>query len=431
MKFYFVLKYLPFLFLPVAIISLLPYTWLAIDNTFFWWIVKAAILYVMVMSLYVNYDTSHRKVMTFISIYLGWNLLAFFHGFFMAEMYWDWKALINNTMGIMVPLLAFSATNLAVSQELLSKYMKWTFPFFPITIPFVLLGTWGEYLAPLTFFLFFLPVIPMRYKLIILAGTLAVVTSSLDSRSDIIKFSIPILLLVYYLFKKIPLKIAFELPRLGLMFAPIILFTLAISGIFNPFAMKDYAEMAPIETDRETSKEITADTRTGLYVEVIQSAIKHNSWLIGRSPARGNDTELFGNWMEGITGRRERYGNEASILNIFTWTGIIGVILYFLIFWRVTFLAIHRSNNIFAKMIGVYLAFRWLYAWVEDFNVFNLNYFTLWLMIGLCMSKAFRELTDDGVTIWARGIFDRRYKIKVMRLDAAEDKTPIVSTDKR
>ena len=383
------------------------------------------------MSFFVFYDTHQRKLMVFITIFLWWNLLAFFHGLFKAEIYWDWKALINNTMGIMVPLLAYSATNLAVSQELLSKYMKWTFPFFPLVIPFVFLGTWGEYLAPLTFLLFFLPVIPMRYKLVVLAGTLAVVTSSMDSRSDIIKFSIPILLLVYYLFKKMPLKIAFELPRLALMLAPIILFLLAISGIFNPFAMNDYADMAPIETDRETSKEITADTRTGLYVEVIQSAIRHNSWLMGRSPARGNDTEIFGKTMEEITGRRERYGNEASILNIFTWTGIIGVILYFLIFWRVTFLAIHRSNNIFAKMIGVYLAFRWLYAWVEDFNVFNLNYFTLWLMIGLCMSKAFRELTDDGVTIWARGIFDRRYKVKAVRVEVVEDNTPVVSTEKR
>ena len=60
-------------------------------------------------------------------------------------------------------------------------------------------------------------------------------------------------------------------------------------------------------------------------------------------------------------------------------------------------------------MIGVYVAFRWLFAWVEDVNNFSLNYFMLMLMLGLCFSYSFRHMTDREITIWARGIFDVRY----------------------
>ncbi|MDD2911353.1 MAG: hypothetical protein PHS87_07055, partial [Petrimonas sp.] len=65
--------------------------------------------------------------------------------------------------------------------------------------------------------------------------------------------------------------------------------------------------------------------------------------------------------------------------------------------------------NIYAKMLGIYIAFRWLYAWVEDVNNFSLNYFMLWVMIGLCFSYTFREMTNKEVALWVRGIFDVRY----------------------
>ena len=59
--------------------------------------------------------------------------------------------------------------------------------------------------------------------------------------------------------------------------------------------------------------------------------------------------------------------------------------------------------------MGIYVAFRWFYSWVEDINNFSLNYFMLLLMIGLCFSHSFRIMSNYEVAIWARGIFDKRY----------------------
>ena len=131
--------------------------------------------------------------------------------------------------------------------------------------------------------------------------------------------------------------------------------------------------------------------------------------MFGRTPARGNDSEFFGAIEYELTGRDERLGNEVGVLNVFTWLGIVGVLLYLLVFFRASYLAINLSNNIYAKMLGVYVSFRWLYSWVEDINNFSLNYFMLWLMIGLCFSHSFRAMTNYEVTIWIRSVFDYRY----------------------
>jgi hypothetical protein len=154
-------------------------------------------------------------------------------------------------------------------------------------------------------------------------------------------------------------------------------------------------------------KNLKADTRTFLYRDVLHTADKYDSWWIGRSPVRGNESEAFG--MADESGRGERLGNEVAILNIFMWTGLIGVILHFLVFYRASYLAVNRSNNFYSKILGLFMAFRWLYAWVEDINYFTLTTVFLWLMLGLCFSRSFRAMTDSEVKYWIQGVFYKRY----------------------
>ncbi|MPN16005.1 hypothetical protein SDC9_163342 [bioreactor metagenome] len=195
---------------------------------------------------------------------------------------------------------------------------------------------------------------------------------------------------------------------------PIVLFGLGVSGIFNVFDMDSYIKGdftisgAGMDGSR-VEESVTVDTRTFLYEEVLLSAINNNYWLWGRTPARGNDSYSFGAWAHEYTGRYERVANEIGLANVFTWTGIVGVILYLFIFFKASYLAVNKSRNIYTKMLGIYIAFRWMYAWVEDINNFSLNYFMLWMVIGLCFSYTFREMTNKEVVVWVRGIFDARY----------------------
>jgi hypothetical protein len=193
---------------------------------------------------------------------------------------------------------------------------------------------------------------------------------------------------------------------------------LGLSGAFNVFKMDEYIEgdYSASKTTIEgqtTSESLTTDSRTGIYEEVIASAVKYDYIIFGRTPARGNESEMFGDYSLNVlqTGKKERYDNEVSILNVFTRTGVIGVMLYFFVFFRASYLAVYRSNNIYIKIIGLYVSFRWLYAWIEDFSWFDLTYFFLWIMIGMSFSKAFRQMNNKEMLVWVRGIFSKKYRI--------------------
>jgi hypothetical protein len=195
---------------------------------------------------------------------------------------------------------------------------------------------------------------------------------------------------------------------------------LGISNVFNVFKLDEYLGDQNVQirsnTGEKVEENLTADTRTSLYIEVIESAIKNDYLVWGRTPARGNDSVSFGDYNKEKlhTGKQERFSNEVSILNIFTWLGIIGVVLYFLIFFRSSYLAINQSNNIFIKQIGLNISFRWAFGFVEDFSTFDLSNIFLWIMIGMCFSKTFRQMNDKQMKIWVLGILDTPQYIKYL-----------------
>lgn len=410
----------PFSAFLLAIYSIIPYIKQGIpmastlNNTTLWWAISGLILVVFLLSKYSFFDKRNVDNMIIIWIYLLWNTVCIIRGMFIAEIYWDWKALIGNAMALMLPIVIFSATNKSIVQSTLAFYIKYALPLFIFFGLIIRTDAFGFYLIPISFLLFFLPVLSKQQKTLILVASFIVLVVDLGARSNVIKFGVPFLiLLIYYFRKKIPVK-SLEFLRICLFIVPFLFFGLGVTGIFNVFNMSEYmeGEYTSMGVDGEGNRveqDIIADTRTFIYVEVLESAVNNNYWLLGRTPARGNDSVSFGALGAEWTGRYERLSNEMGLANVFTWTGLVGVILYLLIFFRASFLAVNRSRNIYVKMLGIFVAFRWLYSWVEDINNFTLNYFMLMIVLGLCFSHSFRNMTNREVAIWARGLFDIRY----------------------
>ncbi len=404
----------------LTIYSILPYVKRGIpfvsslNNTALWWGVSVIILLVFFFSRFYFFDKRNADNTLIIWIYLLWNAVCIIRGMFEAEHYWDWKGLTGNAMALMLPIVIFSATNKQIVQSMLSFYIKYLLPLFVFFLLIIRTDAFGFYLIPITFLLLLLPALTKRQKILLLALTAVVIVADLGARSNVLKFGIPLLILTFYYLKdKIPANLL-EVTRLALFIIPLVLFLLGVSGTFNVFNMKDYikGDFTSVGTDDAGNRvelDITTDTRTFIYEEVLISAIDNNYWMLGRTPARGNDSYTFGLIEYELTGRNERLANEVGLANVFTWTGLLGVVLYLIIFYRASYLAVNRSNNIYVKMLGVYIAFRWLYCWIEDVNNFTINYFMLMIMIGLCFSYSFRKMTDNEVMIWVRGIFDVRY----------------------
>lgn len=421
-------KIIPFLILLAAIDSIQGYSSLPIHIVPFWWFIQGITLLIFWRFKFFFDNETTKKDMVAVKWLLLWNVLSIGRGLFIAETYWDWKAFTTISMGILIPVVVYSVSYLPLWQSIFRFFIKYALPIFLPLCLFVTRDAYGFYLAPVIFLIFFVPVLPFKVKILIAVFSVWVICADFSARSNVIKFSIPFMLFVIYWMRGSVIMVKFlEIFRWVLMVAPFILFFLAVADIFNPFNMDKYIGGHHVEVKKNPDGEVveeslTADTRTFLYVEVLNTAKNNNSWIIGRSPARGTETEWFADVAE-VTGRKERPWNEAAILNVFIWTGIVGLILYMAVFFRASYLAINKSNNVFCKMMGIFIAFRWLYAWVEDGNLYTISTIFLWVMIGVCLSSSFRSMTDDEMTTWARGIFEPKAQadlaLEEMELESA------------
>ena len=127
----------------------------------------------------------------------------------------------------------------------------------------------------------------------------------------------------------------------------------------------------------------------------------------GRTPARGNDSEAFGQfYAEDLkSGKYERHSNELCHLNVFTWLGLVGMLLHCLIYLLASYRAVYYSNNQFVKYIGIMVAFNWALGWIENWTNFNIPNLTIWIMISICLSSKFRSMNDIEFKFWFESLF--------------------------
>ena len=404
-----------FTVLPIAIFSVQRFSSMPLGNTTIWWLIQVIVLLILLVARFVFFQRENRRHFLFLNLFLIWVIFSVVRGVYMAENYWDFKSLIERAFELFLPVVAYTASNKERLQAILSFFVKVVLPssvLFLIPVP---TGAWGWYLFPVGFLILFLPALKTPWKILFVAVALVALLGDISTRSHTFKYGIPILLLLIYYFRFfIATDQILNIGRLVFTIAPWVLLFLGVSGIFNVFKINEYIKTSYVAETTNAQGEIkkqdlTDDSRTFIYTEVLQSAKKHNYWILGRSPARGNDTVAFADFFQQITGKNERYKNEANVPNIFTWMGIIGLLLYFLVFYKAFTLAITKSNNIYIKIIGLFVAFRWAYAWAEDYAAFGTNDLTIWLMVGACLSESFRKMNNLEVKLWARGIIENRY----------------------
>lgn len=403
--------YIAFLTLLISFKSSNQWSTLPIGNDLFWWIIQ--LIFIFIMFKLKNSFTSPlvAKDFVFIKVYLYWIVFCIMRGIFVAANYWEWKMLLSTSYMLLLPIIAYLAISAGIIQNIMKTWFKYGLFMFVLVVAFLHGDAVGKFLIPISFLLLVLPILSTKWKILVIAISLFVVISNLTSRSNVIKFLIPFLIgFIYHLRNIINVKLLNRL-RIVMLFCPLVFLVLAATNKFNVFKLGDYLGKYNVTTQvaggREKEESLTTDTRTLLYVEVLESAIKNEYVFFGRTPARGNDSKIFGYSINKVTnsGRHERFSNEVSILNIFTWLGTVGVILCLLVFFRASYLAINESSNIFIKIIGLNISFRWAYGFVEDFSEFDLSNIFLWLMIGMCFSRTFRQMTDPEMKMWVRGIF--------------------------
>jgi len=380
--------------------------------TFYFWAVEILFLLYILKFTNFKFNFLEKRNFFFVNIYIIYNFLIFIYGCFISETYWDFKNLITNSLGLFSSLIFYAAIRKDFILAFLHNYINFALPFFFLIFFTPILG-YGFYVVPITFLTLFWPVLPKRPRIIFIVFSIFIILIDFGTRSNVLKISASLIIpVIYYFRNRISIGLL-EFIRKIIMFLPFILFSLAASGIFNVFEIgasnndkyvlveKSY-EGGTVETN------LSDDTRSFLYQEVLYSAKYFNSWIFGRTPARGHISNAFGDYDPGK--RNERVQDEVAILNIFVWSGFFGVVLYFLVFYFATYLAISKSKNIFSIIAGLFLLFRWVFAWIEDINAFTLTNIFIWILIAFCYSSEFRNMSTEEVQHWINDLFIRRYK---------------------
>ena len=186
---------------------------------------------------------------------------------------------------------------------------------------------YSRIMIPIGLFIVFLPFLKSRWKLLVIVVAVTSILVVLDFRSNIIKMAFSLGLLVVYYFRNFIRKNWLLLAQFCLFVIPLLLLSLAISNQYNIFK-EILGDEGYYNTDgRELEVNYMADTRTGLYTDVLLSLNKSGNWLMGEGAGGKYQTERFNSLGDG----RGRYGSEVGILNILLYHGIVGVTIYFLL----------------------------------------------------------------------------------------------------
>lgn len=271
-----------------------------------------------------------------------------------------------------------------------------------VYMPFAKPHAFGDLLGfvctPAMLLLIFFKELPKKQKYIWFILTIVIVVSSFidDARSNVIKYAFCFLLGITINWDNFYRRIKHLIWFFFIM--PIVLFFLGVFNIFNIFAIDTYFDSESL------SEETIADTRTLVYQEVLLSAIDNDYIVTGRGIGKGyeslfqqrraEETMSVSNTTDVNAAERQ---SEVGMLNIFTWGGIIYVVIYTLFYMSVVYYGIYKSKNRFSRNAAIFLAFYYFYSWVENFQSFSIIYLSSYFFIVMSISPYFREMNNNEV----------------------------------
>lgn len=341
-----------------------------------------------------------KSIQTLFKIWLFWNIFNLTRGALLSESYWDFKTLFFSSFPfVMISLTYYLGRDLFMAKTIFLFTIKYLFVYGFLFIPIALVTNdelYSRLMLPICLFILFLPYLKLRWKILVIIVAATSFLLVVDFRSNVIKITFSSLLLFIYYFRNYIKVRILHLLNISLFAAPIVLFILGVTGTYNIYEkMSENEGYTSINTGGE-EENLTADTRTLLYVEVLNTATNGGTakMMIGEGGLEKYNSEIFdplGN------GQNVRYGCEVGILNTLLSNGVIGVTIYFLLLFTVSFIAINNSNNMLAKLLGLFIAFRWTYSFVEEFSNYDLNFYFFWIAVGLVSSANFRNMNDDEI----------------------------------
>lgn len=400
-KFAYILKYGIFLiFLPAIYIGFYPGKIVIIRSL-------CGILFMLFYFTNIKYWRTHEfdgKV--FLNLYFIYCAITYFRGFLNID---STKDLINLGSDLLlrsflVPYFVY-LSSLYSSLYIWKSLIKFGIPLSFITFFFPPADGMMSFAHNVTFlnvFILCIPYVKKKYIMAIIGLVILAVFMNLERRSILLNNLIPFIILIGWpiLRKKNIRKYIFYL----LISSPLIFLSLGVIGFFNIF---EYASSLDFSLHENSARAFTVDSRTGIYTDVLQELKRKDAYLYGLGGNGKTKTSLtFSTVFDYFSlYKNGRESTESGMLNHIQYGGFLGLLSYGLLLIMAAYKALFESKNDFVKMLGLFMSFKFLYSFIEDQVQFNAHTFYIFLWIGLCYNKAFRNMSNKTITNFFNIIF--------------------------
>jgi hypothetical protein len=341
-------------------------------------------------------------------LFLYYSVFVLIHSCFVANEYDQWRYLLTvYAPTLLLPFFCTAGTSMFLFFSAARVMIYFTSA---LSILFLIRGPidklanieYIKYTSYIYALIIFSPVLKFKTNVIIFTLAIFSLFFDISNRSNILSIVSSFVFLMFYvgaIYLTGKNQIFFQKFMRGckniFLYIPILLLILGGFGIFNVFEATGEKDDFVLVRTADGGVVGTVDSRTTIYQDAIKNLNDNEAWFIGTSATHKYNTGLA-DALEGYDGGRLG-GSESSFLGLLTFGGIFYVAIAFIIFYRVSSLAINNSNSFLLKTIGVYLSFKWFFMFIESPFNFNIYWITTFMLIGLVFGSEARKMTDKEI----------------------------------
>nr|WP_294930719.1 hypothetical protein [uncultured Flavobacterium sp.] len=365
--------------------------------------------------LYVSRVSIPRKFdgINYIYLFIIYNLIVLLRGLFDAQSIEDWKSMFSNVLPLY--LVTHFSLYIALYPAFVIDTIR-TFLTYGLLLCLLIYVIEPELsinfiksLSPIYFIILIIPYLDKKNGILIITVAAIFFFSVFTNRANMLNIIIAFVIVSTFIWRKKKWIFAtIQTFRFVLLALPPVFLVLGLSGIFNVFLIGESLSWVVVDEKKE-SQDLLIDSRTAIYNDVFGELERQDSFLFGLGASGKTKTSLtdisYADF--DVIYKEGRRGTESGMLNYIQWGGIIGGLLYFLLFIKASYLGVYKSKNWFCIMIGLWVAFKGMFSFIEDRNFFSISTIFIFLAISLCMSKKIRSLKDNEIKL----IFNKHLKI--------------------
>ena len=343
-------------------------------------------------------------------IFVLYGAFTYARGFYDAKSFQDWTNLLSISVStfIFLPLTIYLGAHKKFVGPLIRNLL--------IAIPMIFILTLGrndsgpygfvKTLSATFPFLLMFPYLNKKLKVFIVLILFLIVGYDITIRASLMYGFIIILSLSTYYIKSNVMLVLFKILRKAFLFLPLLFVFLGATGTFNVFNFGekfDSIELANEEKDQK--QDLLVDSRTEIYIDVHTALLYQNRVLFGLGGVGTTKTFLTKDKVNQKYRKlyeEGRRGTETRMLNYYQWGGVLGVLLYFLLILRASYLAIYRSKNWYMITLGLFVSFGLLMSFLSDRVVNNLNTLSSFFMLGMCFNSELRAMNEREIKAYLR-----------------------------